>query len=177
MSVKGRPCRVSPKSLANLTPRKKGQPSLNPLGPNVNGGSELQKIRRLSGGEIAAVGALILDKNVLKLKEIVDDAKSNPESKHSVLKVWMATTALRGINKGDPHALDALLNRIVGRVRHEVELLPPPPPEPPKPETNKLAEDERDARIAELKAMLEETTEIRVLTPEVLPPDGESNTS
>lgn len=117
---------VSPNSLANLKPVKKGEVR-NPKGTNAN--PVALRLRTMAIPEIAEIGTLILDSNVAGLQAIVNDAisaktgKPLVSSKHSALKVWMATVTLRGINKGDPYALDSLLNRIVGKVPQR--LLPP----------------------------------------------------
>lgn len=99
---------------------KKGQ-SGNPTGANQFT-KEMRAVRRLAAAEVAEIGTLIVSKNATKLKAILSDAKNNPESKHSALKVWMAAIALKGITKGDPNAMDVLLNRVVGRVKEKIEL-------------------------------------------------------
>lgn len=160
----------------------------NPLG--ANGGADYFRIRRLGNAELVEVGTLILDNNIAALREIVDDAKGpdgkgNPKCKHSVLKVWMSTIALRGIQKGDPYALDSLLNRIVGKVPQDFTQMFPPEaaPEPTKLETNPIEVDERRARIAKYQSMLAQIEPPidpsppepagEAITPEVLPADGE----
>lgn len=99
---------------------KPGQ-SGNPLGAKLHD-PVMRAIKRLTRAEVAEIGALIVSKNISKLKEIVEDAKGNDDSKHSALKVWIATIAIKGISKGDAHALDVLLNRLVGKVKDEIEL-------------------------------------------------------
>lgn len=109
-------------------PFKKGV-SGNPLGGKLHN-PELRAIKRLTSAEVAEIGTLIVSKNAKKLKDIITDAmgdkskgiSANPDSKHSSLKVWIATVALKGITKGDAHALDVLLNRITGRVKEKIEL-------------------------------------------------------
>lgn len=125
----------------------------NPKG--VNGGPDLIKMRTLAAPEIAEIGSMMLDRNVTELQAIVDDAKSNPTSKHSALKVWMATIAMRGITKGDPYALDALLNRIAGKVSYEVKVT-----EAEKPAGTAVAllsPEERRAKIEQYQRMITES--------------------
>lgn len=99
---------------------KKGQ-SGNPLGARLHN-PELRAIKRLTRAEVAEIGTLIVSKNITKLKAIVKDAQKNPDSAHSALKVWIAMVALKGMTKGDAHAMDVLLNRLVGKVKDEIEL-------------------------------------------------------
>lgn len=79
-------------------------------------------IKRLTAAEVAEIGTIIVSKNIPKLREILRDAKTNPNSKHSILKVWIAQVAFKGLTKGDPHALDVLLNRLIGKVKDQIEL-------------------------------------------------------
>lgn len=99
---------------------KKGQ-SGNPLGGKLHN-PVLRAIKRLTAAEVAEIGALILSKNFNGLKKLVEDAKSNDASKSSALKTWIATVAMKGIAKGDAHALDVLLNRLIGRSKEVIEL-------------------------------------------------------
>lgn len=99
---------------------KKGR-SGNPLGGKLHN-PELRAIKRLTAQEVAEIGALILSKNYKALKRIAEDARSNDHAKASVLKTWIATVAMKGIAKGDAHALDVLLNRLIGRVKEKIEL-------------------------------------------------------
>lgn len=77
---------------------------------------EVRAIRKITLEHIEEVADLILDNNLEKLKALA----SNPET--SVLKVWIAKAAATGIQKGDLHSLDAILNRVLGKPkeRHEV---------------------------------------------------------
>jgi hypothetical protein len=93
---------------------KKGNKA-NPLGAGAHN-KELKSIRRLSQEDIAEIGNLILEGNLDKLKEV----RSNPAS--TVLKVWICSVAINAINKGDPSALNVLLDRIVGKVKDNISL-------------------------------------------------------
>lgn len=156
---------INPKSLANLRAAKKGEVK-NPLG--ANGGGDLLRIRYMGSKEVAEIGTLVLDKNFEAIKEIVDDAKNNPNSEHSALTVWMATVAYKGITKGDPYAMDALLNRIVGKVRQEFEIIPQQPS--PKPDADPVDVEARRDRIAKYQKMISQVKDVEC-TVEVLPPE------
>lgn len=110
---------VTKKQLANLRPIKKGQ-VLNPLGAGAHD-PELRALKRLTAHEVAEIGSMIVQRNLPALQQIIKESK-DLDSKHSALKVWMATIAIKGISKGDSHALDTLLNRITGRVKEKIEL-------------------------------------------------------
>lgn len=110
---------ANPKSIAPFK-FKKGQ-SGNPQGGRLHD-PFTRMIKRLTSAEVAEVGGLIIKKNITALKSIIEDAKMNPDSKHSALKVWISTIAIKGITKGDAHALDVLLNRLIGKVKDRIEL-------------------------------------------------------
>lgn len=135
------------------------------------------RVRRLASPEVAEIGSLILEQNVHALKAIIDDAKGpdgkgNPKSKHSALKVWMATIAMRGITKGDPYAMDAILNRVVGK-----QLPGLVPDETPPPEAKAIATvspamaltpEVREAQIQLYQRMLLETEPDRTPDPNTI---------
>jgi hypothetical protein len=92
---------------------KRGRPfqkgvSGNPLGAGAHNPVK-KKIKRLTVQELEKILNLILYADPAKLEEI---AKNNP----SILKMWIASIAQHGIKKGDPSALFALLDRLVGKV-------------------------------------------------------------
>lgn len=96
---------------------KRGQVA-NPRGAGAHS-AELKLIRKLTTVEIAEVGSFILDSDVLSLQSIAKDRSA------SALKVMTASIVLKAIKNGDVHALDVLLNRIVGKVKDKVELSEP----------------------------------------------------
>lgn len=101
----------------------------NPLGGGAHN-KDLNKIRHMTKHEVSEIGALILSQDLEALQAIVNESsaksggKPNPNyqpRKHSVLKVWFASIAVKAIQKGDPLALNAILNRIVGKVPEEIK--------------------------------------------------------
>ncbi len=91
---------------------KKGQ-SGNPLGGKLHN-PELRAIKKLTAIEVAEVGSLLLDGNLAALKAVAKDPNA------TVLKVMIASVAVRTISKGDYGALDTILNRLVGKVPNTV---------------------------------------------------------
>lgn len=104
----------TPKQIANLRPAKKGEVR-NPLGAGSHN-KEIKAIKALTQKEIADVGTLLLGGNESTLNE----ARMNPDS--SVLKVWICSIAENAIKKGDATAFNALLDRIVGKVKEDNRL-------------------------------------------------------
>lgn len=77
---------------------------------------ELMAIKKLTAHEVQEIGSLILNGNLTELKAIAGDSTA------SVLKVWIASVAVKSINKGDGIMLNAILDRIVGKIKERVEL-------------------------------------------------------
>ncbi len=94
---------------------KKGEVR-NPLGAGAQH-PEIRALRNLTKDEMAEVGSLIVKGDLAEIRQIIEDSKpgSNSKTKHSTLKVMLASVAIRVINRGDMHALDILLNRLIGR--------------------------------------------------------------
>ncbi len=105
---------VSKKSLANLKPPKKGE-IRNPLGGKAHN-PELRMVKRLTAIEVAEIGSLVLKNDIAALKAIAKEQTA------STLKVMIAAVAVKVIEKGDAHALDVLLNRLIGKVKEHVEV-------------------------------------------------------
>lgn len=144
------------KKYPNLTPIKKGQ-VLNPEGGRAHN-PMLKAIKRLTAAEVAEIGTLILSKNVTGLKTILNSAKNDPEAKASVLKTWIASVALRGIAKGDAHALDLLLNRLIGKTADRIKISDPSGG-PIRAIIGAMTPEERRAELARLKSMRDEAGE------------------
>lgn len=92
---------------------KKGQVA-NPEGARAHD-PEMRMLKRLTKEEMKEVGNLVLMGNVDSLKGIGKDPKS------SALKTMLASVCVRVISKGDMQAFDILLNRLIGKVKDEVE--------------------------------------------------------
>lgn len=105
-----------PRTGKQLTPHqfKKGK-SGNPLGGKLHD-PEIKILKRLSKEELKEVGNLVLQNDMKALQAI-----GKPDSGASVLKMMVAAVAVRVVQKGDMQALDILLNRLIGKVKDEVE--------------------------------------------------------
>lgn len=93
---------------------KKGQ-SGNPQGGKKHS-PEMKKIRNLTEQEMIEIGSLVLKGSVDELRVIAKDGTA------SALKCMMAAVAVRTISKGDPHALEVLLNRLIGKVKERLDV-------------------------------------------------------
>ncbi len=86
---------------------------------NPKGGAahnaDMKRLRILTKGEVAEIGTMILEGNREALQAIAQDNSA------SALKIWFASVAVKAINKGDMHALDIMLNRIIGKVKEEID--------------------------------------------------------
>ena len=80
---------------------------------------DLKRIRKLTQSEVAEIGSMILE---LNLKQLID---IKTETGAKALKVWIASIVARAISKGDAQALNALLDRIVGKVKDKIEMSGP----------------------------------------------------
>ncbi len=104
---------------AKLTPEmvkrkwKKGQ-SGNP-GGKVPEPPELKKLKHLTKLELVEIGNLIIKGDRNELEKKAKDKGS------TVIQSMMAAIAKRVIDDGDMVALDRLLDRLIGKVKDEVE--------------------------------------------------------
>ena len=97
----------------HLPKYKKGQ-SGNPKGrpPDMLG----KAMRQLTAEEFREIANMII-------KGSIDQLKAMSTSKDSsALKVMIAATVVKIISRGDMHALDILLNRLVGKVKDQIEM-------------------------------------------------------
>lgn len=93
---------------------KKGQ-SGNPAGGQKHN-QELKAIKNLTNAELIEVGNIVIKGNVEELKRIArDDAET-------ALKRMLASVVVKIISKGDMTALDVLLNRLVGKVKDQMDI-------------------------------------------------------
>jgi hypothetical protein len=93
-------------------PWKPGQ-SGNPLGGKMHDPA-LKAIKNLTKAELVTIGNLIIKRDIKALKEVIDSKDA------TVLQVMLASVAEKIIRQGDMHALDILLNRLVGKVKDEI---------------------------------------------------------
>lgn len=93
---------------------KKGQ-SGNPNGrPKID--PHIKAMRQLTAEEFAEIANLIIKGSIAELRAIAKDEKQ------SALRVMIAAVAVKTIQKGDMVALDVLLNRMVGKVKEQLQL-------------------------------------------------------
>lgn len=107
--------RVNPKSFKNLKPYKKGQ-SGNPQGARLHN-PEIRRLKNLTEEELLEVGTFIVKSEIGKLKELIKDPST------SALKAMVAGLAIKTITRGDSSAFDALMNRLLGKVKENLNLM------------------------------------------------------
>lgn len=98
----------------HLKPFQPGE-SGNPLGGKLHN-PEMRAVRRLCHTDLHEVVDLIVTGDMAGLQDAAY-TKGN-----SVLKVWIATVALKAIQKGEIGPLEVLLNRVLGKPKESVEL-------------------------------------------------------
>lgn len=103
-----------PNSIKALKHIKPGQ-VLNPIGGQAHN-PELRRLKQMTREELAEVGGLVVQQNISELEAV---AKSKT---HSALQVWFATIALEAIKQKQTGLMNALLDRIVGKIPEKIEL-------------------------------------------------------
>ena len=93
---------------------KKGEVR-NPLGGGAHN-PEIKKLRNLTRAQVVEVGSLVLEKNMPELKRIWH---SKTESS---LKCWFAGVAYMAVTTGNSTHYNALLDRVIGKVKDEIKL-------------------------------------------------------
>lgn len=101
-------------NLKNLKNFKKGQ-SGNPLGGKLHN-PEIKKLKALTQAELVEVGTLVVKGQMSKLREMIKDPTT------PALQAMVAGLAVKTIAKGDPAAFNALMDRILGKVKENVHL-------------------------------------------------------
>ena len=119
-------------------PFKKGN-NANPRGAAAHN-PVVKMIRRMTQEGLGELGSMILNGDIDGLREI----KTNPTG-HTAFKALLASAAVTAFDKGDMTAVNALLDRVVGKVKDSVHVTT---------ETQKLTDDELRARIANLQKVL-----------------------
>lgn len=90
-------------------PFQKGQ-SGNPLGGKLHN-PEIKKIKQLTEKELIDVASFVLASTVGQIKERMKDPKT------SVLQGMVLGLALKSMTKGDSSAFNALMDRLLGKVK------------------------------------------------------------
>jgi len=98
----------------NLKHWVKGQ-SGNPAGAKAHDPLK-RALKRITQPEVHDVMTMILGCDLEGLQAVTKDKSS------SVLRVWVASAAVKAINKGDLGALEILLNRLHGKPQERVKL-------------------------------------------------------
>lgn len=73
----------------------------------------LRIVKNLSADQVAEIGSLLITCDHETIKSIVEE---KPEDL-SIIQLWIANVAVKGFERGDPYALNALLDRIVGKTK------------------------------------------------------------
>ncbi len=108
------PKKIHPGS-ENLRPAwKKGQ-SGNPDGAKKHNPA-LKVIKNLTEKELIEVSNMVLKGTMGELLDIREDEES------TVLQRMLASVAVRVMKKGDMHAMDILLNRMIGKVKDKIDV-------------------------------------------------------
>lgn len=94
---------------------KKGEVA-NPLGGRAHNPA-LKRLKNLTEDEMVEIGSMIVKGSIDELKAIGNNPKAG------VLKMMMASVALNTIKKGDAHALEILLTRLIGKPKDRVEVV------------------------------------------------------
>lgn len=92
---------------------KKGQ-SGNPKGSSAKAAT-LSKITRMTNEQIADIGSVLLGGSETALDDIIHDDSS------SIMQKWIAKLVRHSMVEGDPAIFNAVLNRIVGKVKERIE--------------------------------------------------------
>jgi hypothetical protein len=102
------------KRLKNLKPAKKGEVR-NPHGARAHNGLKAT-LKKLSRDELKNLVEMVLTQPVSKLQELAQDKTA------SAIKVGLASAMIRMINKGDYLTLESMLQRVVGKVKDEIDM-------------------------------------------------------
>lgn len=75
-----------------------------------------EAMRMLTAESFAEMANIIIKGQISDLQDVMKNTK------HSVIQKVIASTVIKMMQKGDIHALDTLLNRLVGKVKERVEV-------------------------------------------------------
>lgn len=105
--------RDNPKSRANLKEFQPGQTG-NPKGSSAKA-KIIGQLRKLTAEHVKEVASILLDGDREKLNEVMAAKDS------SMLTLWLANGIAQSTKKGDFGALNALLDRVTGKVPQKLE--------------------------------------------------------
>jgi hypothetical protein len=101
-------------NISGLRPFKKGQ-SGNPQGARLHN-PEIKKIKALTEAELIEVATFVLKSSVGQIKMKMKDPKT------PVLQGMVLGLALKTMVKGDAQAFNALMDRLLGKVKENLNL-------------------------------------------------------
>ena len=84
--------------------------------------ADVLRIRKLTNDEIKEVGSILLNGRESDLEALLKDDET------PILKKWMASVALTGMKTGDEKKLNAILDRIAGKIPQQVDMTVAPRP-------------------------------------------------
>jgi hypothetical protein len=87
----------------------------NPKGSSAKA-KTLGKIAQLTAQQVAQIGTFILEGD----REALDKIGKDPSA--SVLQLWTVALIVKSMQKGDPAAYRAVLDRIVGKPKESIEM-------------------------------------------------------
>ena len=83
---------------------------------------DVKRIRKLTNDEIKEVGSLLLNGRESELEALI----ANDET--PILKKWMASVSLSGMKSGDEKKLNAILDRVAGKIPQQLDVSVAPRP-------------------------------------------------
>lgn len=104
---------ITKKQLKNLKPIRKGEVR-NPEGGRAQN-RILDNLKTLTKEELGKIGSAIIKGRVDEVRALLDDPKT------PALQAGVAKVILNVVDKGDTVALNCLLDRLIGKVKEEIE--------------------------------------------------------
>lgn len=89
-----------------------------PVADPIHAGSQksaLEQIKKLTAQEVAEIGSIVLGSDMSSLRDLVESEEA------TVLTKMIAAIAYKAIRTGNIHALDMLLDRIIGKAGDQLE--------------------------------------------------------
>lgn len=102
---------MAPPKKNQFKPGVSGNPAGRPPVPPA-----IHAIRRMTHAQVAEIGTVLLEGDLAAIEAITRDPKA------SVLKVWIASLIVTSLNKGDASIFNAIMDRIVGKVRDRLKI-------------------------------------------------------